>query len=98
MKILCVEDGSVDIEGLEEEPLQDGKILLYRQGTKPPFVLEISDNKCNESEIRADERRKVCKFVRDCIFTYGRYDGGRIDLDGIDIFDELDKIEKGESK
>lgn len=41
MKILCVEDGSVDLNTLEEEPLRDGKVLVYRQGSKPPFVLDI---------------------------------------------------------
>lgn len=43
MKILCVEDGSVDLDALEEEPLRDGKVLVYRQGSKAPFVLEISE-------------------------------------------------------
>ena len=41
MKILCVEDGSVDIDALENGELRDGKVLVYRQGSKPPFVLEI---------------------------------------------------------
>lgn len=31
MKILCVEDGSVDLYELEEEPLRDGKVLVYRK-------------------------------------------------------------------
>ena len=43
MKILCVEDGSVDIDALENGELRDGKVLVYRQGSKPPFVLEISE-------------------------------------------------------
>lgn len=41
MKILCVEDGSVDIDALENGELRDGKVLVYRQGSKPPFVLDI---------------------------------------------------------
>ena len=41
MKILCVEDGSVDIDALENGELRDGKVLVYRQGSKPPFILEI---------------------------------------------------------
>ena len=44
MKILCVEDGSVDIDALENGELRDGKVLVYRQGSKPPFVLEIPNN------------------------------------------------------
>lgn len=43
MKILCVEDGSIDIDKIESEGLQNGKVLVYRQGAKPPFVIEIDD-------------------------------------------------------
>lgn len=43
MKILCIEDGSVDIDKIEQEGLQDGKILVYRQGARPPFVLDMGD-------------------------------------------------------
>lgn len=41
--LLCVEDGSVDIDDLEEG-LHDGKVVVYRQGATPPFVLEINRN------------------------------------------------------
>lgn len=41
MKILCVEDGSVDLEAIEQEGLKDGGILVYRQGSQPPYVLEV---------------------------------------------------------
>lgn len=41
MKILCVEDGSVDIEKIENNGLKDGQVLVYRQGAKVPFVLEL---------------------------------------------------------
>lgn len=43
MKILCIEDGSVDTDALENGELRDGKVLVYRQGSKPPFVLEINE-------------------------------------------------------
>lgn len=43
MRILCVEDGSVDIDALENGELRDGKVLVYRQESKPPFILEIPD-------------------------------------------------------
>lgn len=39
MGVLSVEDGSVDIENLEEEGLSPGKILVYRQGATPPTML-----------------------------------------------------------
>ncbi|MDD4291583.1 MAG: hypothetical protein PHX51_05050 [Clostridia bacterium] len=34
--VLAVEDGSVDVDSLEQEGLQPGKILTYRQGCTPP--------------------------------------------------------------
>lgn len=55
MKILCVEDGSVDINKLEEEPLRDGKVLVYRRGSTPPYVLEV----IGTNEIAIRELRKV---------------------------------------
>lgn len=39
MGILSVEDGSVDIENLEEEGLSPGKVLIYRQGSNSPKLL-----------------------------------------------------------
>lgn len=39
MGILSVEDGSVDIENLEEEGLSPGKVLIYRQGANGPKLL-----------------------------------------------------------
>ena len=42
MKILCIEDGSVDIEALTNgDGLCDGKVLVYRQGSVPPYILEL---------------------------------------------------------
>ena len=43
MKILCVEDGSVDVDAIERGDLKDGKVLMYRQGATPPFVLDIPE-------------------------------------------------------
>lgn len=44
MKILCVEDGSIDVDNLPNmREWREDKVLVYRQGSKPPFVLEIED-------------------------------------------------------
>lgn len=51
MKILCVEDGSVDIDAIEGKGLPNcnglinanEKMLVYRQGANPPFVLDMGD-------------------------------------------------------
>ncbi|MCL2675205.1 MAG: hypothetical protein FWE84_01250 [Firmicutes bacterium] len=40
MGVLAVEDGSVDTENLETEGLSPGKILVYRQGSTPPALLD----------------------------------------------------------
>lgn len=47
MKILCVEDGSVDIDALNEEiefcrenNFELAKALVYRQGSVAPFLLD----------------------------------------------------------
>ena len=37
--ILTVEDGSVDIDNLESDGLEPGKILIYRNGSTPPQFL-----------------------------------------------------------
>ena len=42
MGILSVEDGSVDIESLEVEGLSPGKVLVYRQGSTPPKIMETN--------------------------------------------------------
>lgn len=40
MGVLAVEDGSVDADNLETEGLSPGKILVYRQGSTPPSLLD----------------------------------------------------------
>lgn len=40
MGVLTIEDGSVDTENLEEEGLSPGKVLIYRQGSNPPKMME----------------------------------------------------------
>ena len=39
MGILSVEDGSIDVENLEEEGLSPGKVLIYRQGANSPKMI-----------------------------------------------------------
>ncbi len=39
MGVLTVEDGSVDIDNLEEEGLSPGKVVVYRQGSTPPSYM-----------------------------------------------------------
>ena len=40
MGILTCEDGSVDMENLEDDGLCPGKVLIYRQGSNPPKYMQ----------------------------------------------------------
>ena len=62
MGILKVEDGSVDIENLEEEGLCPGKIIVYRQGSTPPTFLneqEVPSSFSEEEEKLLNEFKTV---------------------------------------
>ncbi len=43
MGVLTVEDGAVDTDELAEEGLLPGKVLVYRQGGKPPELLDCGN-------------------------------------------------------
>ena len=68
IQVICVEDGSVDIEELQN--IQDGKVLVYRQGARPPFILEIEkQTKETTIEMRAfvvDIEQLMVRFMRSC--------------------------------
>lgn len=60
MGILSVEDGSVDVENLEQEGLSPGKILVYRQGSKAP---EIMSDMSVPVEFSEEENKLLNEFV-----------------------------------
>jgi hypothetical protein len=60
MGVMTVEDGSVDIEDLEQEGLCPGKILVYRQGSKVPEIME--ESKMPE-DFNTEEARLLNEFV-----------------------------------
>ena len=62
MGVLKVEDGSIDIENLEDEGLCPGKILVYRQGSTPPSYLTeetVSTSFAEEEDKLLDEFRNI---------------------------------------
>lgn len=59
MGVLAVEDGSLDIENLEEEGLSPGKVLVYRQGSNFPKMLQ---NEEIPASFEAEEERLVDEF------------------------------------
>ena len=68
MKILLVEDGSIDLDALEENGLQDGKILVYRQGSHPPFLMDLPDSynhENNNNQNIINDLIDIQKYVRE---------------------------------
>ncbi len=59
MGVLTVEDGSVDIENLEEEGLSPGKILVYRQGSVAPSYMS---NTNVPSDFSIEEEKLLSEF------------------------------------
>lgn len=59
MGVLTVEDGSVDVDNLEEEGLSPGKILVYRQGSNAPSYMS---NTYVPSEFSIEEERLLNEF------------------------------------
>ena len=69
MGVLTVEDGSVDIDNLEEEGLSPGKILVYRQGSSAPSYMANTNVPADFSieEERLLNEFKVISGVSDII-------------------------------
>lgn len=60
MGVFAVEEGSVDTDALEEEGLPPGKILVYRQGSTPPVMLNAGQV---PSEFGVEEEKLLNEFV-----------------------------------
>ena len=60
MGVLTVEDGSVDVDNLQEEGLSPGKVLIYRQGSEPP---QIMDSGSVPMEFTYEEERLINEFM-----------------------------------
>ena len=57
--VMMVEDGSVDVDDLEQEGLPPGKILVYRQGSKEPQMMDGFEI---PSEFNDEEARLISEF------------------------------------
>ena len=58
--VLAVEDGSVDIDNLEEDGLAPGKIVVYRNGSTPPRFL---DEGSIPSDFSYEEDKLLSEFI-----------------------------------
>ena len=67
MGILCIEDGSVDVDDLETEGVAPGKVIIYRQGSvAPEFKLldgDVYQFTKAEEDIRDDMDRICNEFI-----------------------------------
>ncbi len=60
MGVMSVEDGSVDVDDLQEDGLSPGKILVYRQGSKAP---EIMSDMTMPNDFNEEESKLINEFV-----------------------------------
>ncbi len=60
MGVMTVEDGSVDIDDLEEDGLSPGKVLVYRQGSKAP---EMMSDMSMPEDFNQEENKLINEFV-----------------------------------
>ena len=61
MGTVAVEDGSVDTDELAEDGLTPGKILVYRQGSRPPEMLTLGSV---PSEFSEEEENLLKEFTK----------------------------------
>lgn len=61
MGVMAVEDGSVDLDNLEQEGISPGKILVYRQGATPPRMIDCGSV---PSGFDAEEARLLNEFTQ----------------------------------
>lgn len=61
MGTVAVEDGSVDTDELIEDGLNPGKIIVYRQGSKPPEMLTLGSV---PSEFSEEEKNLLNEFSK----------------------------------
>lgn len=57
--VIAVEEGSVDLDSLEEEGLAPGKVITYRQGYNPPLLMSAGTV---PQEFRDEEDRLLAEF------------------------------------
>ena len=61
MGVMAVEDGSVDMDNLEQEGISPGKILVYRRGATPPHMIDCGSV---PAEFSAEEARLLNEFTQ----------------------------------
>ncbi|HOO22971.1 MAG TPA: hypothetical protein PKY53_04745 [Clostridia bacterium] len=60
MGVLMVEDGSVDLDNIEEEGIAPGKVIVYRQGSNVPIMMNMG---AVPPDFRDEEDRLLAEFI-----------------------------------
>ena len=88
---LYVEDGSVDVDALEDSLGEETRIIIYRQGSKPPILEQPKEpiktvfDEVLDKKNRAIER---AKYMLTCAFRLDMPDEVRERLES--AYNELD--------
>ncbi|MFA6866657.1 MAG: hypothetical protein WCR54_03985, partial [Clostridia bacterium] len=60
MGVLMVEDGSIDLDNIEEEGIAPGKVIVYRQGSNIPIMMNMGSV---PNDFRDEEDRLLNEFI-----------------------------------
>ncbi len=60
MGVMMVEDGSVDIDDIQEDGLAPGKVIIYRQGSNLPVMMNMGSV---PNDYRDEEDRLLSEFI-----------------------------------
>jgi hypothetical protein len=93
MGILSVEDGSLDLENLEEEGLSPGKVLIHRQGASAPTLLPTGSVPI---DFQNEENSLINEFINvsgvSDLATSDYLAGGNISGVALQLFIEQDEV------
>ena len=69
MGVVMAEEGSIDIDNLEDEGLEPGKVIVYRQGANPPTFMATNNLPINfaDEEARIQNEFSTISGVSDLI-------------------------------
>jgi hypothetical protein len=60
MGVLVVEDGSIDLDDIEDEGIAPGKVIVYRQNSNMPLMMNMGSV---PSDFRDEEDRLLSEFI-----------------------------------
>ena len=82
MGILCVEDGSVDVDDLETEGVTPGKVIIYRQGSVAPEFKLLDGDVYQFTKAEEDIRDDMDRICNEFIDRYNILPPANVRIDG----------------